>query len=1123
MNLRHRCPNAASARQTLIAGALALFLFVLTEPAQSAQVVLWFVNPWTAQNDTNAFVAQGISTNILANGGVQAVGLPVRIQPSQTTGLATNYFGLGWYSVKDAAVNGQYVINVYDSGSSLYYYTNLLQSGFNTYVVVTYGSNPPPSYNAITNALGYVPDATNAALNATNPIPAWISATNTASLVISTGLVQNATNPIPGWISYSNTANLIITTGLVQNATSTIPALVTASTNPIPGWITAATNPITGWISATNLANLITTTGLVQNATSSIPASITAATNPVPTWITAATNPVAGWISASSTSNLTAQTTASNANYWLTIYTLSQVGKYTNSIQVTGGSGTYSSCNGILDWCGGNGWTNSTAATVSLTNDVNGSRFIISGVSVAGAIGGWPVGSAFTNISGSGTLPATTFFTNQDVAGANLSIANVRGTKTFTAAGSGSATNVNFLSSSNVTAATVSSTNLFYVPAGTFDSAGAAQGATNALQQEITNSLYTSGGAVLNSNNINGRIQNANAPFDISTSTNANASKINGTALGGLGTGILKNTTGTGVPSIASAGTDYQAALTSSQIITVNNAPTNASGTNATVFSVGAGTVFGPTNYYWPGDQRVVTNNQVNFPVKSIALSTEITDGSGNELIDTSGNLYYISSTLASVLPQALKLDDQNGTVSVDWKNRLLNGAWTETNVTATGTFSGVGSGLTSLNGTAIANAGGAMVATLASGGVNFTNGAGQISKAGPYTGPTWSGLSFYGTNSTSGNNVTSLADLIGGGSGSTPGFYLNYGIFSGNGSSLTFLNASNMAAGNSSSSNVWNGKFVGDISSATNISAALNNLATPSILTNAIGVMENAIYYTTNSIIGSVGFGSSSNNVLYFPVASNAWASAFGTWIFPDSALNFLMINPDGTTNYSRGGSPIGTGWTVKGGIAPGGTTYWTNFPLSISLSNQMVTIAQLYGGAGGAAPTNLVNNGSLAGVISTAGGTNFIGTNVAPNTLNMLAGNNAGGAADSGIAVASIVSNQVPVEYFGATGGSHDDTAAFQLALNSGKNIILNGATNYTIGNVWASNRNVYLDGAGATVYFLSTASNYMVVCTNLSTTNLTIKNVVSKRQQGRIQRLRQPLDCCQRDQHADLGLLE
>ena len=55
--------------------------------------------------------------------------------------------------------------------------------------------------------------------------------------------------------------------------------------------------------------------------------------------------------------------------------------------------------------------------------------------------------------------------------------------------------------------------------------------------------------------------------------------KINGTALSGLATGLLKNTTGTGVPSIAAAGTDYQAVLVSAtNIKTINGSSVLGSG-----------------------------------------------------------------------------------------------------------------------------------------------------------------------------------------------------------------------------------------------------------------------------------------------------------------------------------------------------------------------------------------------------------------------------------------------------------------------------------------------------------------------------------------------------------------
>eukprot|EP01041_Mallomonas_annulata_P019130 gene19130-38342_t len=56
---------------------------------------------------------------------------------------------------------------------------------------------------------------------------------------------------------------------------------------------------------------------------------------------------------------------------------------------------------------------------------------------------------------------------------------------------------------------------------------------------------------------------NANLTGDVTSNGNAaTVVKINGTSLAALPTGILKNTTSTGVPTIAAAGTDYQAPIT---------------------------------------------------------------------------------------------------------------------------------------------------------------------------------------------------------------------------------------------------------------------------------------------------------------------------------------------------------------------------------------------------------------------------------------------------------------------------------------------------------------------------------------------------------------------------------
>ena len=73
--------------------------------------------------------------------------------------------------------------------------------------------------------------------------------------------------------------------------------------------------------------------------------------------------------------------------------------------------------------------------------------------------------------------------------------------------------------------------------------------------------------------------------------------KINGTALSGLATGILKNTTGTGVPSIATAGTDYL-----SSTVQFPNAATTGS---LVVFDANNSATI---NFFWPGGKGGAQN-----------------------------------------------------------------------------------------------------------------------------------------------------------------------------------------------------------------------------------------------------------------------------------------------------------------------------------------------------------------------------------------------------------------------------------------------------------------------------------------------------------------------------------
>jgi hypothetical protein len=91
---------------------------------------------------------------------------------------------------------------------------------------------------------------------------------------------------------------------------------------------------------------------------------------------------------------------------------------------------------------------------------------------------------------------------------------------------------------------------------------------------------------------LTGDVTTAGSTFN-GSANNTNATvvgKINGVALSGLATGILKNTTTTGVPSIAVAGTDYQAPITLTTTGTSGAATLLSNTLNIPQYSGGGGT-----------------------------------------------------------------------------------------------------------------------------------------------------------------------------------------------------------------------------------------------------------------------------------------------------------------------------------------------------------------------------------------------------------------------------------------------------------------------------------------------------------------------------------------------------
>ena len=233
-----------------------LALLALSAPA--AQVRLYFISPATGTNDTNSFIVTPVGSNVLSSGGVIARGVAYKLTPS-ADGFITNYLSVGHYSITNRLLGSGVVIRApLDTGPTIYDITNLLVSGYNTFVTVTYGTNPPPTLNEITNALGLMPIDFTTSSNTSLALAALATngltslARTEASAVMSTNLLPGLTNAF--------------LTGAITNGLATTNA-VTAATNGLWSSVAAAitgmatTNYVrtsTNGLASTNFAQSLT-------------------------------------------------------------------------------------------------------------------------------------------------------------------------------------------------------------------------------------------------------------------------------------------------------------------------------------------------------------------------------------------------------------------------------------------------------------------------------------------------------------------------------------------------------------------------------------------------------------------------------------------------------------------------------------------------------------------------------------------------------------------------------------------------------------------------------------------------------------------------------------------------
>jgi hypothetical protein len=421
--------------------------------------------------------------------------------------------------------------------------------------------------------------------------------------------------------------------------------------------------------------------------------------------------------------------------------------------------------------------------------------------------------------------------------------------------------------------------------------------------------------------------------------------KINGVSFKELSSGLLKNTTTTGIPSIASAGSDYSAGTSALGTGILKSTTTTGE------LSIASASDFPTLNQNTTGSAGSVTNS-LTFNTTGGAAAGASFDGSAAKTIDYN---------TVGASPAA-------GSSSITTVGTITTGTWSGT---AIGVSKG-GTGLTSLsgNGAVYANANGDGLTSgtlpVASGGTGATTAANALTNLGASPAAGSSSITTVGTITTGTWSGTAIS-VSKGGTGATTAA-----------NALTNLGAS-PAAGSSSIATVgtitngtWNGTAIGGTYGGTGVNNGSKTITLGGNLTTSgefnttltSTALTSVTLPTTGTLATLAGTETLSNKTLSAVIlgtpASGTLTNATGLPLsgITGSFTSGKAVYTNSTTTLTTGTLPTSGGGTGLTGFNSGGAVYASN---TTTLTTGTLPVA-----SGGTGSTTVTPNYIFAGPVS-------------------------------------------------------------------------------------------------------------------------------------------------------------